>query len=181
MKSLVSALVLGTLLLCSAAPILADEASKKAKIDEMLQLMHYDQTMKQMLEQMQSMQIEQLKKMDGPAEARALAEEIMQKVMALIADHWSYEKVKPICVQLYAEVFSEEEIDGIVSFYRSPAGKAMLEKMPQMMQRMMTMMQKLTGDLQPEIQKIAEEAKRKADAMQKDDAKQKEDAKQKQN
>ena len=72
-------------------------------------------------------------------------------------------KLKPMFVQIYAELFTEEEINGIVSFYKSPAGKAMIEKMPQMMQRMMPMMQKLMGDLQPEIKKIIEEAKQKHD------------------
>ncbi|MGD0000165.1 MAG: DUF2059 domain-containing protein [Bryobacteraceae bacterium] len=161
MKSLVSGFILGIALLCCASPILADEASKKAKIDEMLQLTHADQIMKQTLEQMKSMQIEQMKKTDMPAEARAQSEEIQQKMMALVADRMSYEKVKPMYVQLYAEIFNEEEIDGIIGFYKSPAGKAMLEKMPLLMQRMMPMIQKLMGDLQPDIQKITEEAKQK--------------------
>jgi hypothetical protein len=161
MKPLVSAFILGLALLCSAAPILADEAGKKAKIEEMLRLTHYDQMMQQMLEQMKSMQLEQLKKSDLPAEARAQSEEVQQKTMALVADRMSYEKIKPMFVQIYADVFSEEEIDGIVSFYKSPSGKAMLEKMPLLMQRVMPMMQKLSSDLQPEMQKILEEAKQK--------------------
>jgi len=127
----------------------------------MLQLTHYDQMMKQVLEQTKSMQMEQLKKMDMPAEARAQSAEINQKMMALLADRLSYEKVKPMYIQTYMEVFSEEEIDGIVGFYRSPAGKAMVEKMPQLMQHIMPMMMKLTTDLQPEMQKIIEEAKQK--------------------
>ena len=163
MKSLVSAFILGAALLCSAAPIMADEASKKTKIDEMLQLTHSDQMMKQSLEQVKSMQMEQMKKMDLPAEARAHSEEIQQKLMALLADRMSYEKMKPVFVQLYADVYSEDEIDGIVSFYKSPAGKAMLDKMPQLMQRMMLMIQKLTGDMQPEMQRIIEEARQKND------------------
>ena len=163
MKSLVSAFILGAALLCSAAPIMADEASKKTKIDEMLQLTHSDQMMKQSLEQVKSMQMEQMKKMDLPAEARAHSEEIQQKLMALLADRMSYEKMKPVFVQLYADVYSEDEIDGIVSFYKSPAGKAMLDKMPQLMQRMMLMIQKLTGDMQTEMQRIIEEARQKND------------------
>ena len=62
MKSLVSALILGVALLCCASPILADEASKAAKIDQMMQLTHYDRMMKQTLEQMKNMQLEQIKK-----------------------------------------------------------------------------------------------------------------------
>ena len=81
--------------------------------------------------------------------------------MALVADRMSYEKFKPMFIQIYTEVFSEEEIDGIIGFYKSPAGKAMIEKSPLLMQRVMPMMQKVTADLQPDIQKIIEEAKQK--------------------
>src|ERR1035441_6658428 len=161
MKSLVSALILGAALLCSAAPILADEASKKVKIEEMLQLTHYDQMMQQMLEQMKNMQLDQLKKADMPAEARAQSEEIQQKTMTLVADRMSYEKFKPAFIQIYAEVFDAQQIDSIVSFYKSPAGKAMLEKSPLLMQRVMPMMQKAIGDMQPDIQKIIEDARQK--------------------
>lgn len=91
MKSLVSAFILGAALLCCASPILADDASKKAKIEEMLQLTHTDQMLKQAVEQMKSMQMEQIKKMDMPAEVRARSEEVQQKMIALVADRMSYD------------------------------------------------------------------------------------------
>ncbi len=160
MKPLASALILGAALLCCASPILADEATKAAKIDQMMELTHYDRMMKQTLEQMKNMQLEQFKKLATP-EARAESEEVQQKTMALLADRLSYEKVKPLFLKLYMDVFTEEEIDGIVGFYKSPAGKAMLEKTPQLMQRLMPMMQKLVSDLQPDLQKILEDAKQK--------------------
>lgn len=161
MKSFAMAFQLGAALLCCASPILADEASKKAKIDEILQLTHTDQMLRQTMEQVKSMQMEQLKKMEMPAEERTRVEEVQRKTMALLAERLSYEKVKPMYIQLYAEVFGEEEIDGIVSFYKSPAGKAMIEKMPLMMQRLMPAMQKLTTDVQAEVQKILEDARQK--------------------
>ncbi|MGO9241362.1 MAG: DUF2059 domain-containing protein [Bryobacteraceae bacterium] len=160
MKPLATLLSLTIALLCCASPILADDAAKAAKIEQMLALTHYDRVMKQTLEQMKSMQLEQFKKLETP-EARAQSEQLQQKTMALLADRLSYEKVKPLFIKLYMDVFTEEEIDGMVGFYKSPAGKAMLEKTPQLMQRLMPMMQKLMSDLQPDLQKILEDAKQK--------------------
>jgi hypothetical protein len=70
----------------------------------------------------------------------------------------SWEKFKPAIVQIYAEVYTDEELDGILAFYRSPAGRAMLEKMPQLMSRTMAVAQKLMGDIQPEIEKMVKES-----------------------
>ena len=161
MKFPASALFLSTALLCCLSQTRADDASKKAKIEEILQITRTDQMLKQTMQQVRTMQLAQLKKMDLPADQKTLMDDIQTKTMALISDRLSYEKAKPLYVGLYAEVFSEEEIDGIMGFYKSPAGKAMIEKMPMMMQRLMPMMQKMTDDLQADIQKIVEEAKQK--------------------
>jgi hypothetical protein len=110
----------------------------------------------QMLPQMQAMVTAQMAKTDLPSDARQRAEEMAAKVMALVADRMSWEKAKPAYVRMYAETFSESDIDGILAFYKSPAGQAMLEKMPQLMQKSMELSQQLVGDLMPRIQQMVE-------------------------
>lgn len=60
---------------------------------------------------------------------------------AVFREEMTFAKLKPLMVQMYQESFSQEEIDGLASFYKSPAGVAMIEKMPIVMQKTMTMMQ----------------------------------------
>jgi hypothetical protein len=55
------------------------------------------------------------------------------------------------------EVFTEDELDGILAFYQSSAGKAMLQKSPQLMMRMMGAAQQQTADVTAEIKRITEE------------------------
>ena len=161
MKSIPVALLAGLFLFWPAAPALADEASKGAKIEEMMQLTHADKTIQQFVEQIKTMQMAQITKMDMPAGEREAADEMQQKIMALVSDRLRWEKVKPAFVKLYADTYTEEEIGAIVEFYKSPAGTAMLEKMPQLMQRSMAVGQQLMGDLAPEIKRITEELKQK--------------------
>src|SRR5579863_7270958 len=156
MRSIAVGLVAGLFLFWPASPALADEASKSAKIEEMMRLTHADKTIQQFVEQIKTMQMAQIGKMDIPSGERAAADEMQQKIMALVSDRLRWEKVKPAFVKLYADTYTEEEIGAIVEFYRSPAGKAMLEKMPQLMQRSMAVGQQLTGDLAPEIKRITE-------------------------
>ena len=159
MKHIPALFLTGVILAGSVAPARADEAGKRSKIEQLLRLTHYDESMKQTLEQVKSMQAAQISQTLPPA-ARDSTAEVQSKIMAVIANRFSFEKVKPLMISMYAEIFDEAEIDGIVAFYQSPAGKAFLEKMPQMMQRMMPMIQQLMADVQPEIQKIVDDAKK---------------------
>ncbi len=83
------------------------------------------------------------------------------RMLSLLQDRIA--KMKPMFVKIYADTYTEEELDGIVAFYKGPAGQAMLLKMPILIQRSMAMSQQMMSDLMPEIQKMAEEeaAKRK--------------------
>jgi hypothetical protein len=49
----------------------------------------------------------------------------------------------------------------MLAFYQSPAGRAMLEKMPAMMPKSMALVQAQMGDLMPEILRITKEAQQK--------------------
>jgi len=144
---------------CGAHPPLrADEASKSAKAEELLQLTQGDQMMK-MMEPMMKGMLAQMDK-DMPAEQRARVGEMQGKMMALVAV--SLSKAKPALAKVYTDTYTEEEIDGILAFYKSPAGKAFLQKMPEVMQRSMPVMMQMMGDLQPEIKTMMEGMKEKS-------------------
>jgi len=61
------------------------------------------------------------------------------------------EKIRPLYVDLYDEAFSDQEIEGILAFYDSAAGLAMIAKQPLIASKMMTAMI-------PEMQRLAKEA-----------------------
>jgi hypothetical protein len=72
-----------------------------------------------------------------------------------------WQKLKPEYVKLYAEVFTEEEIEGMVAFYKTPAGHAMIEKMPALLSKSMEIGQRQMAGIMPEIQKAVEDLKQK--------------------
>jgi len=149
---------------CTAAllwtPARADEATKNAKVEELLKLSKADQMMTQIADQMKAMSAAQLGKTDMSPEARKAADEMTNKITALIRERW--DKMRPQFVKVYADTYTEEELDGIVAFYKSPAGQAMLTKMPDLMKRSMALAQEMVSDVAPEVQKIATEAAAKA-------------------
>ena len=66
-------------------------------------------------------------------------------------------------MKLYAETFTQEEVDGLLAFYRSPAGVALLEKMPQVTQKSAAITQQriapLVEKLKASMAKTVEDAK----------------------
>ena len=151
-------LIIGAMFLWCASPVRADEASKSAKAEELLQLTQSDQMLKTMEPMMKGMLAQAGK--DMTAEQRAKAGDLQEKMLALIGE--SLNKAKPALVKVYTDTYTEDELDGILAFYKSPAGKAFIQKMPEVMQRSMPVMMQMIGDLQPELKKMTEGIKEKA-------------------
>ena len=67
-------------------------------------------------------------------------------------------------VTLYVSTYSEPEIDGILAFYKSPAGTAMLAKTPELATRSLAISQDRMKVLQPELQDLARQLGEKLQA-----------------
>ena len=74
------------------------------------------------------------------ADAKAMMREILD---------WN--KLEPMYVRVYQKSFSQQEVDQLIAMYKTPAGQALLHKMPLVMQNTMAEMQQL---MQPVMQKI---------------------------
>lgn len=55
---------------------------------------------------------------------------------------------------VYAEVYSEAELKAMVAFFQSPEGKSMIAKQPQVMTRVMPLVQQMQQSLMPKMQKL---------------------------
>jgi len=147
-------------LILAACLVNAQALSKEAKIERLLALTNADATMNQVFDQMKAMMASQ--KVPGSTpEQQAKAQEMQGKILELVKTRMSFERIRPQYVKAYSETFSDEEIDGMLAFYESSAGRAMLEKMPLLMPKMMALVQAQMGDLLPEIQRITKEALQK--------------------
>lgn len=101
-------------------------------------------------------------------DARQLAEKLEAKTMADMKDALSWSKMKGLYIQAYSETFTQKEIDGLIDFYESPAGKAFVAKMPEVMNKTSALMQERIGPmlkrLQNDIRESILEIKAKAES-----------------
>ena len=57
----------------------------------------------------------------------------------------------PAIIDIYAQTFTEPELDAIVTFYKTPAGSALLDKMPQINDQVEQLAHSRLVILQPQI------------------------------
>lgn len=151
-----------TAVLLFALPLAhADDASKRAKIQEMLTLTNSEQMMNQALDQMSAMMknaaAQQAVKQNLTPEQQQIQDSFNAKITRIIQQSLSMDSIRPIIMQVYDETYTEDEIDGILAFYRSPAGKAFLAKTPQLMVKTMTLMQQQMAAVQPQIEQAVKD------------------------
>ena len=75
----------------------------------------------------------------------------MPKIMLIMRDELSWERMKPLYVQVYSETFSQEEIDGLIRFYDSDVGRSYVSKLPVVMEKTMAISQQ---QMQPMMQRL---------------------------
>jgi hypothetical protein len=68
------------------------------------------------------------------AQKRVLDDMLAQFDTAL-REEMSWDKVRPMFVEIYRDTFTQEEVDGLLAFYRSKLGAALIDKMPLVMQK----------------------------------------------
>jgi hypothetical protein len=90
------------------------------------------------------------------ADEQAVLDKQQAKMAAILKEELSWDKVKDQYVQAYREMFSQEEIDGLIAFYQTPAGQSLVSKQPELAKRTMTILQQCMAPVMQRIQKMSE-------------------------
>jgi hypothetical protein len=64
------------------------------------------------------------------AEQQQKIEEALDRAGVILRSELTYEKFRPLLLKLYAESLEQTEVDGMIAFYQTHAGQAVLSKMP---------------------------------------------------
>jgi uncharacterized protein len=129
MKRLTAMLVL----LLGATVASAAPASSES-VEALLEITQTEATMNNMyadVEKALDQQMAQIMLQARPNDAQREALEAMQRdIRSALKNELSWASLKPAYVQLYQESLTQEEVDGLLEFYRTPSGQALIHKMP---------------------------------------------------
>jgi hypothetical protein len=139
----------------------ADEASKQAKVKELFAAMHMNHVLDPMLkaiqQEMQGMVQQAAGTQQMTPQQKKLTQDYMNQSMTVVDQSLGWNALEPEYVKLYANTYTESEIDGILAFYKSPAGQAMLAKSPQLTQGAMQIVHGRMTAFQPKVQALAQQ------------------------
>jgi uncharacterized protein len=79
------------------------------------------------------------------------------EMMAALKEMLDWNKLEPLYVRVYQKSFTQSEVDGMIAFYKTPAGQAVINKMPVVMQSTMNEMQQMMGPMMQRLQKMQQD------------------------
>ena len=154
-------IVVLVMLLAVARVARADEASKRAKVQDLFVTMHMDRTMEQMMDLIMKQVHQMTGAMPGAnqmtSEQKKLMDDFQKRAEVMVNDSMGWKALEPEYVTLYTSTFSEEEIDGLLTFYKSPVGQTFLDKTPELTTKAGAIAQEKMLALQPKMNAMLED------------------------
>jgi hypothetical protein len=91
------------------------------------------------------------------------------EVIGFMKELLDWSKLEPMYVRIYQKTFSQQEVDGMIAFYKTPAGQAVISKMPTAMQNTMDEMQQMMAPVMQKMQRMQQDvvAEMKAESQKK--------------
>ena len=143
----------------------ADAPPTEASIKQLLEVTHAQKLVDSMISQMDALM---KNAMAQATQGQQLSPKLQMEVTQIETDTMAemkaildWNKLVPMYVRVYQKSFNQQEIDGLLAFYKTATGQALLNKMPLVLQNTMTevqqMMQPMIQHLQQKQQQIAAE------------------------
>ena len=151
-------LILLAILALSTGAVAQETPATLALAREVIAIMKADQMFDTMAAQMKQSATQMVTPPPGatPEQLKKVGE-VQAKIMDL-----SMASAKSMIAKMdhiYADIYSESELKAMKAFFSSAAGQSMLAKQPQIMGRLMPMMQEMQRDLMPKIKQVVDEAR----------------------
>ena len=146
------------LLLCAPGVLAQEAAPSEASLRELMDVTRARDTIDTMLVQMDgamkaSMQQATAGEPLNQAQ-RDLVAQMSTDFVALFKEEMAWDKLEPDMLEVYRTSFTQAEVDGMLDFYRSDVGKAVVAKMPVVMQNSMKLTQGRLAAIMPRMQAL---------------------------
>jgi hypothetical protein len=148
----------------TAAPAATTPAADRPTDDSVRQLLQIqkaqsmlEQVSKQMDATFTAMINKQLESQTLSDDDKQRIEAARERLKALTGKMLTWENMEPMYLKIYEDSFSQSEVDSMIAFYSSPAGQAVVAKLPLVAQNTMTAMLQQMKTVMPQAQQIAKD------------------------
>jgi hypothetical protein len=167
MKAIRCAFVVTTLLAAAAASA-NDAPPSDASILELTTLSHSQELFNGMRPQLDAMVSSSMKEASQgqviTPERQAILDRMRAKMVAAFDEFFNADALQRIHVRVYQATYTQDEVDGLIAFYKTPAGQALVNKGPLLMQNTMDEMRALMHPMTQRINQIKIDAEQEMKA-----------------
>ncbi|GGA63009.1 hypothetical protein GCM10011369_00360 [Neiella marina] len=135
----------------------ASEKASAESVERLMALTEVPKMMDAMHAQMTNIFSGMSKQLNLTAEQQPAFDEYMRKLAVLLKQEMNWDKLKAPMIEIYANRFTEDEIQGLITFYESEIGQSMVKKMPLIMQDSAAISQQLMMSFMPKLKQLAQE------------------------
>ncbi len=153
-------LLLALALVCSPA-FAVDTPPSDASLHELLNITDAPKLIDSMTGQIDGMMKGMIAQAANGQEVTPAQQAAIDKFQAGVVDimraELTWEKLEPMYLRIYRESLSQEEVDGMLAFYKTPAGQATIKKIPVIMQKSMAEMPAKMNSMMQKMQALTQE------------------------
>jgi len=131
-----------------ASPGFADDKSHRKAAEDLLNLMNVEKQMQSAIDQ----------SLDIQMKANPQVEPFRDVLKSFFSKHMTWDAVKDDMITIYTDAFEEAELQELITFYKTPLGKKMIEKMPELAAKGMQVGAKRVQDNQQELIQMLQDA-----------------------
>jgi len=135
----------------------AEEPATRESVERLLVLTNADAVIDSMYGQMGQLMHGMAQQMEIQPSERDLFDRHTARIVAVMREEMSWERLKGPMTDLYLKHFSEKELADMIAFYESETGRSMVEKMPAVMADSMAVSQSMVREFLPRLQEISAE------------------------
>jgi len=89
-----------------------------------------------------------------PPDVQKIFDRCCADVVSTMQEQFTWDKLEPMYIRIYKKSLSQQEVDGMIAFYRTPTGQAVLTKMPAIMENSMNEVMQMMGPMMQRIERM---------------------------
>ncbi len=128
-----------TIHLSSSSPRM-EKAEKISEAAELIRSMKFEEMIKKSIDQQKEAMADMTRQMLGDQASEEMIA-MQMRAMEAFNEAMDWDGFQEDMTRVYEETFSSEEIQGLLNFYSTPAGRAYVDKQPELARRTMQVMQ----------------------------------------
>jgi len=149
------------LLLSSSIACAADNPPSEASIKQLLEVMQAHKNVDAMMGQMDTIMKNAFQQATQgqsiPPEAQKIFDKCRTDIGTVFKEQFTWEKLEPMYTRIYQKSFTQDEVNGMIGFYKTPTGQSVVAKLPLVMQNSMNETMKMMGPMMQRIQQMQQE------------------------